>query len=469
MSKPSHSSNSSGQANRPLRMPPQSLDAEKALLGSLMVRAEVLNEVLDIVIEESFYAEKHRLVFRAITELAGRSEPVDLVSVTQRLRDTGTLEHAGGQGYIAELVALVPGATSALFYARNVADKSILRDLIRAGDAVSELGYHEHEQLEQLCDEAEKAVHGVTDRTTHTRTFEKLKDVLPRSWEIINRLHADKDALRGVPTGFRDLDNKLAGLQPADLIILAARPSMGKTSLALDIARQAALNHKIPVGIFSLEMGAESLTDRLVSAESGVDNWRMRTGKLNDDDFTHIQEAMSRLSQAPIFISDESSMTVMGMRSIARRLKSEHNLGLIIIDYLQLITPSKNYDNMVNQITEISRALKGLGRELNVPVLALSQLSRAVEARGGKPRLSDLRDSGAIEQDADVVMFIHREDKYQNEPERPNVAEILIEKHRNGATGSIELFFDGAKTTFLTIDKNDYGDLVAPATSNEAF
>jgi replicative DNA helicase len=457
-----HPSKNSGQGTRTLRMPPQSLDAEKALLGSLMVRPEVVNDVLDLVREESFYAEKHAIIFRSIIELVGRSEPIDLVSVTERLRANGTLEAAGGKTYIADIVSMVPAATSALFYAKNIAEKAVLRNLIRAGDSVSELGFQEHENLEDLCDAAEKVVHSVTDRT-HTRSYEKLKDILPRSWETIERLHGSTEELRGVPTGFRDLDNKLAGLQPADLIILAARPSVGKTSLALDIARQTALHHNTAVGIFSLEMSAQSLTDRMVAAEARVDAWRMRTSKLTDDDFGKIQEAMGRLSAAPIYISDEASMTVVGIRSIARKLKSDHNLGLIIVDYLQLITPSKNYDNMVNQVSEISRALKQLARELSVPVLALSQLSRAVESRGGRPRLSDLRDSGAIEQDADIVAFIHREDKYQQEPERPNIAEIIIEKHRNGPTGVIELYFDGAKTTFLTIDKNDYSDLVAPA------
>jgi replicative DNA helicase len=272
----------------------------------------------------------------------------------------------------------------------------------------------------------------------------------------MEKLRDTQDELRGVPTGFRDLDHKLAGLQKSDLIILAARPSMGKTSLALDIARKSALVHNIKVGIFSLEMSAQSLVDRMLSAESRVSSWKMRTGKgLTEADYELLQEASVRLSKAPIFIDDQAGNSILRMRSTARRLKAEQGLELIIVDYLQLMTTSKNYDSMVNQVTEISRSLKSLARELEVPVLALSQLSRAVEARGGRPRLSDLRDSGAIEQDADVVMFIHRE-KDTEDTGQPNLAEILIEKHRNGPTGVVELYFDGSKTTFMDIEKNAY-------------
>jgi replicative DNA helicase len=290
--------------------------------------------------------------------------------------------------------------------------------------------------------------------------FIHMKDELVQAWERLDNLHNNKGELRGIPTGFPEIDHKLAGLQKADLIILAARPSMGKTSLALDIARQAAVNHNVPVGIFSLEMSAQQLVDRMLAAQSNVDAWKLRTGKLSrEEDFTSLRQSLDVLSQAPIYIDDQPGSSILKMRSVARRLKSEKGLGLIVVDYLQLIIPpqSKGSDNLVQQITEISRALKNLARELDVPVLALSQLSRAVEQRGGKPRLSDLRDSGSIEQDADVVMFIHREDKYKEESERTNIAEILIEKHRNGETGKVELYFNDKKATFQSIDKHGYG------------
>jgi replicative DNA helicase len=335
----------------------------------------------------------------------------------------------------------------------------MMRSLIEAGEHITHTGFAEEGELEEIIDEAEKKLFNVTN-SVGTHKFVEIKDTLGEAWDRIDRLHNTKDELRGVPTGFKALDNKLSGLQPSDLIILAARPSVGKTSFALELARQAAVNHGIPVGIFSLEMGAQQLIDRMLSSQARIDLWRLRTGKIKDaDDFDRIRDALDILSKAPIYIDDEPGKTVLSMRAVARRLKSEKNLGLIIVDYLQLATPSntKASDNMVQQVTEISRSLKGLARELNVPVLALSQLSRAVEARGGKPRLSDLRDSGSIEQDADIVMFIHREDKGKDESERTNIAEILIEKHRNGPTGRVELFFDAEHASFRDLDKSEYG------------
>lgn len=441
--------------HKELRIPPQDIDAERALIGSIMVRSQGLHEVVDVVDGDSMYVQKHRLIFEAMLDLFRKNEPVDLVSVSSRLKAKKQLESVGGAAYLSELAALVPTSTNARYYADQVAKKSTLRRLIGAGDHIVELGFNEANDLEVALDEAEKMIFEVSETTKHSNAFIGLKTILPQTWETIEHLHETRDQLRGVPTGFHDLDGKLAGLQKADLIILAARPSMGKTSLALDIARQAALMHNIPIGIFSIEMSAQQLTDRMVAAEARVDSWKMRTGKsLTENDFERITEAMGRLSQAPIFIDDTPGNSILRMRSTARRLKSQHGLGLIIVDYLQLITTAKNYDSMVNQVTEISRSLKALARELEVPVLALSQLSRAVESRGGRPRLSDLRDSGAIEQDADVVMFIHREYD-ENEGGRTNSAEILIEKHRNGPTGRVELYFDGEKTTFLNMEKNN--------------
>ncbi len=307
-------------------------------------------------------------------------------------------------------------------------------------------------------DQAQKKIYDVTNISS-IHKFVEMKDELAEAWERLDRLHNSGDGLRGVPTGFKELDEKLSGLQKSDLIILAARPSVGKTALALDIARQTAIYHNTPVGIFSLEMSSQQLVDRMLAAQSNVDAWKMRTGKgIREDDFAAIRQSLDTLSKAPIFIDDQPGNNILKMRSVARRLKNEKGLGLIVVDYLQLMMTTKNYDSMVNQVTEISRSLKNLARELEVPVLALSQLSRAVEQRGGKPKLSDLRDSGSIEQDADLVMFIHREDKSKNteESEKTNIAEILIEKHRNGATGKVELFFNEKRVTFQPLEKAQF-------------
>jgi replicative DNA helicase len=450
-----------------IRIPPQDKDAEKALLGSIMVRPVGIHDIMDIIRPESFYVEKHGMIYREMLELTSRSEPIDLVSLTTRLREKKTIDTVGGIDYLNDLVATVPASTNISHYADIVSRKSSLRNLISAGDSISELGYEESQEIDSVLDQAEKMISTVTSNSGKVNKFVSAREILPEVYETIQRLADNKNELRGVPSGFKALDNKLAGFQKSDLVILAARPSMGKTSLALDFARHAALQHNVSVGIFSLEMSRESLMNRLLSAEANVDSWKMRNGNLREDDWLALTDAMSRLQAAPLHIDDQPGNSILKMRSTARRLKMEHGLGLIIVDYLQLITTTKNYDSMVNQVTEISRSLKSLARELNVPVIALSQLSRAVEQRGGRPRLSDLRDSGSIEQDADVVMFIHREDKYEKESERPNVAEILIEKHRNGATGSVELFFDGAKTSFLDIEKNDFSDF-APATINQS-
>ncbi len=449
-----------------LRIPPQSLEAEKALLGSIMIRPEVMHDVTDVVSDRSFYSDRHKLIWSTMMELHSKGTPIDLLSLSSRLKEKETLEQAGGMSYLTEIVHGVPSSTNAKHYAEIVQKKHIMRDLINASEYVGNLGFDEEMDIEETLDKAEKKIFEVTN-FTGTHKFVALKDTLVEAWERIDRLHNTKGELRGVPTGFKAIDDKLAGLQKSDLIILAARPSMGKTSLALDIARMAAINHKVPVGIFSLEMSSQQLVDRMLAAESQVDAWKLRTGhNLSiDHDFKAIRDAMDRLSEAPIYIDDQPANNILKMRAVARRLKSEKGLGLIVVDYLQLMVPtqSRNSDNMVQQVTEISRSLKQLARELEVPVLALSQLSRAVEQRGGEPRLSDLRDSGSIEQDADVVMFIHREDKYNKDASaaRPNIAKIMIEKHRNGATGFAELYFDDKKTSFMSIEKNDFGDFNA--------
>lgn len=436
-----------------IRIPPQNLESERAFLGSLMLRPEAMYDVMDFIRIEVFYADKHRLIFESIFDLFGKHEPVDMLSLSTRLKELGLLDRIGGSAYLAELVNSVPSAANAKHYADLIYRKHMLRNLIRASERIGEMGYNEAEDIDHLLDKAEKEIFSVTSLTSNQK-YLTLKETLDEAWERLDRLHKSTDEIRGVPTGFADLDAKLAGLQKSDLIILAARPSVGKTSLALDIIRQAALHHNTNICVFSLEMSSQQLVDRMLSAESSVEAWKLRTGRISSDaEFGKISEAMARLSKAPIFIDDTPGNTIIKMRSTARRVKSEHGLGLIVVDYLQLMAPDKHSDSIVQQVTEISRSLKGLARELDVPVLALSQLSRAVEQRGGKPRLSDLRDSGSIEQDADVVMFIHRE---QNDDGggKKQTAEILIEKHRNGPTGKVDLHFDDKRTTFLSLDKS---------------
>ncbi|OGG47669.1 replicative DNA helicase [Candidatus Kaiserbacteria bacterium RIFCSPHIGHO2_02_FULL_50_9] len=447
-------------ASPKLRIPPQNVESEKALLGSICLKPEGMHDIIDIVSPDAFYAEKHRIIFNVMLELFGKGDPIDLLSLSSRLKERSQLEHAGGSSYLAELVSAVPSASNLKHYAELVQKKYMMRSLIEAADGISQLGYDESRDLEEVLDEAEKKIYEVTATPT-LHKFVDLRNILGEAWERLDRLHKAKDELRGIRTGFRDLDNMLAGLQKSDLIILAARPSMGKTSLALDIARQSSTLYNTHVGIFSLEMSSQQIVDRMLAAESKVNSWKLRTGKLtSDDEFDRIRDSLDKLSSAPIFIDDQPANTVLKMRSVARRLKSEKGLGLIIVDYLQLMAPTnaRASDSMVQQVTEISRSLKTLARELDVPVLALSQLSRAIEQRRGKPRLSDLRDSGSIEQDADVVMFIHRDDKYNESSTKPGIAEILIEKHRNGPTGKIELYFDEKRTTFLSMEKSDFGD-----------
>ncbi len=446
-------------SNDGLRIPPQSLESEKAVLGSIMLRPEAIFEIFDIVHAESFYAERHRKIFETMMDLQGQGKPIDILSMSNRLQEKGILEQVGGKSYLAELTESVPSSANVKYYAEIVQKKFMMRGLIQVSDDISKLGYDESKDLEELLDIAEKKVFAATQLSSANSVI-SLKDGLSETWERIENLSNSEDSIRGVPTGFASLDKMLSGFQPSDLIILAARPSQGKTSLAIDMARRAAVNHGTSVAVFSLEMSSQQLIDRMLSAQAQVDLWKLRTGKqLSSEDFDNIATALDTLSKAPIYIDDEAGKSVLAMRSVARRLKSEKNLGLIVIDYLQLATPAqnKNSDNMVQQVTELSRAMKAMARELDVPVLCLSQLSRAVESRGGRPRLSDLRDSGSIEQDADVVMFIHNESKYKDISERNNITEILIEKHRNGATGMVELYFDNAKTSFKEIDKSEHG------------
>ncbi len=443
------------------RIPPQSLESEQALLGALLLKPDAIHDVSDLIRADSFYAEKHRLIFTAMRELAERGEPIDLVSLSQRLQDQGLIERAGGRSYLADLVNSAPAAGNFSHYADLVSRKHLMRSLIDAASTITESAYDDSRETMEVLDEAEKAVYAIGNASV-AHKFTAIGDKVHEAWDRLEALSKKEDGIRGVPSGFPSLDNLLSGFHPSDLVILAARPSMGKTSLALDIARNAAVRHNVPVGIFSLEMSSEQLIDRMLAAESFVNSWKLRTGQVREEeDFARIRDALETLSKAPIYIDDKPGNNILAMRAVARRLKRERGIGLIVVDYLQLMAPTntKASDSVVQQVTEISRSLKGLARELEVPVIALSQLSRAVEQRGGRPRLSDLRDSGSIEQDADVVMFIHREDKRNPDSDRPNIAEILIEKHRNGPTGSAELYFDDKRSTFQPIDTHGYGEL----------
>jgi len=440
-----------------LRIPPQNIEAEMSALGALLLDSNAIFKVMDYLRPADFYKGGHKTIYETIIDLAEKREPIDSVSVSNRLNEKNQLELVGGKGYLTDLVNSIATAANVGHYAEIVHKKGILRELLEASQQINELGYKEEESVDYLLDEAERKIFSIS-QTSLRQHFQSVGSALGEAWERIDRLHKNKGELRGVPTGFLDLDNLLAGLQKSDLVVLASRPSLGKTSLALDIARSAAVNHGVPVGIFSLEMSAQQLVDRFISAEADIDLWKLRTGKLSEegDDFIRVREALARLSKAPIFIDDEASNNIMQMRAMARRLQAEKSLGLIIVDYLQLMQPRMHTESMVQQITEISRSLKGLARELNVPVLALSQLSRAIEQRHPPvPRLSDLRDSGSIEQDADVVMFIYREDRYKQNSEKQNQADVLIQKHRNGPLGQATLYFHEKKASFASLAKSE--------------
>lgn len=441
------------------KTPPHSEEAEQSVLGSILLDKDAIIKIADILLPRDFYKKSHRLIYEAMLDLYNNQEPIDLINLTNRLKDKKQLDEVGGASYLSDLVNITATPSHVVSYAKTVHKKRILRDLISASYNIAELGYKEDEDIDMILDEAEKSIFGITQDSI-SKNFTSIKESLNEAFERINKLHEHDHSTRGVPTGFKKLDSLLSGLQRSDLIILAARPSLGKTSLALNIALNAAKNG-IPVGIFSLEMSTEQLVDRFIASEARVDLWKLRTGTLSDEgeynDFQRISDALDTLSKLPIFIDDASTPNVMQMRTMARRLQAEHGLGLLVIDYLQLIQPRNPSDSPVQAISEISRSLKGLARELNVPILALSQLSRAVEQRVTRvPKLSDLRDSGSIEQDADVVMFIYREDKDKENSERQNEADIIIAKHRNGPLGVVPLYFDKERATFENLADDQY-------------
>lgn len=439
------------------KMPPQNVEAEQSVLGSLMIDKNAVIKVGDIITSEDFYKDNHGKIYEAMIYLYEHHEPIDLLSLSNRLKETDNLERIGGESYLASLANTVPTAANIVHYAKIVEKKAVLRRLIDNASQIVADAYDETEEVEKTLDDAEQKIFSVSKK--HIRQdFTPIKPILEEAFDRIDDLHKNKGKLRGIPTGFTDLDNILSGLQNSNLIILGARPSVGKSSLAMDIARHAAIHEKVPVGVFSLEMSKGEVIDRIICAEANIDLWKLRTGKLSsigeNDDFSRIGHAMGVLSEAPMFIDDSATLNVMAMRTMARRLQSEHGLGMLIVDYLQLIQGRGNPDNRVLEVSEISRSLKGLARELNVPILALSQLSRGIESRTDqRPKLSDLRESGSIEQDADVVLFIYREDKTKTDSENKNIAEILVAKHRNGPVGSVKLFFKEECTSFKNLDK----------------
>jgi len=427
------------------------------LLGCLMLDKNAIVKVVDFLGPRDFYRGSHQEIYQAASDLFEKGEPIDFLSLSNRLRERGKLEEIGGNGYLTELVNSVPTASHVLSYAKIVQRKRILRDLINASHEIGILGYNETEDTDLLLDQAEKKIFSIAQKSL-SQNFILVKATLEDAFERIDKLSKHQGGLRGLPTGFTALDNILAGLQKSDLIILASRPGLGKSALAANIAANVATSQKVPVGIFSLEMSKDQVVDRLIASLANVDLWRLRTGRLSsegdDNDFVKIQQAMGILSEAPIYIDDAASSNILQMRAMARRLQADKGLGLIIVDYLQLMEPRNPGDQIVKQVTEISRSLKGLARELNIPVLALSQLSRAVEQRSPqRPRLADLRESGSLEQDADVVLFIYREDRYRSETPRKNIADIIIAKHRNGPVGSVELYFDERIVSFRNLEK----------------
>ncbi|MBI4054051.1 MAG: replicative DNA helicase [Candidatus Doudnabacteria bacterium] len=444
--------------NLNVRVPPQNAEAEQSVLGSLMLDRDAIIKIADILSPEDFYEQRHALVYEAMVELFDNHSSIDILTVSNRLEEKKQLEQIGGTTYLTELVNAVPSAAHIVHYAQIVRRKGTLRKLIAVSNEINVLGFQEAEDVELLLDQAEQRLFSVSQKFLK-QNFVSLNEVLHETFERIDELHRERGKLRGLSTGYSDLDNLLGGLQKSDLVILAARPSMGKTSLALDIARHAGVKTKTPVAIFSLEMSKDQLVDRLLAAQAGVSLWKMRTGKLSDDgannDFERIGHAMGILSETPMFIDDSATANVMEIRTKSRRLKAEQDLGLIVVDYLQLMESRGAQDNRVQEVSEISRSLKALARELNVPVLALSQLSRKVEERRPQiPQLADLRESGSIEQDADVVMFIYREEMYRGrDTTRPNIAQVLIKKHRNGPTGEVELFFDHDTVTFKNLER----------------
>ena len=437
------------------KVPPQDLTAEKSLLGAIMLAEDVMADVMTIVRPRDFYDKRHEIIFEAMVNLYDKHKPIDLLTLTSELKSVKKLKDVGGAAYLTELSTFVPVATHAKAYAEIVEKMSVRRRLVKAGSTIAEKGYEDDVDTDALVGEAEKELFEVSDKIIKS-DYVAMDELLADALERIAELHKNRGALRGLKTGFRDLDKKTAGLQKGDLIIIGARPAMGKTTFAQNLAYNIASINNKGVLFFSMEMAKNEIVDRMISAVSGVDNWGMRTGNLSDEEFQRIGDAMDEMDEIPIYIDDTSSMTIIELRNKARRAMHDHDIGVVIIDYLQLIQGGERYKGQrVQEVTEISRGLKILARELNIPVIALAQLSRNVTGRDDpRPVLSDLRESGSIEQDADLVMFLHRVDYYKKpEEEDTNTTELMIRKHRHGAIGTIELYFDGARSRFMSLDK----------------
>jgi replicative DNA helicase len=437
-------------------LPPQNIAAEMSLLGCLMIDKSAIVKVVDFLEPLDFYRKAHQDIYKACQELFDKGEAIDILTVSNRLKEKKQFDEIG-TGYLTDLINSIPTAANVVSYATVIRQKRMLRDLYSAAADIASIANSDIEDPEVLLDQSEQRIFDIAQKGL-SKNFLPVKVSLEEAFERIEKLSRQKEGLRGLATGFTELDNKLSGLQKSDLIILASRPSLGKSALALNIADNVAVNYKKHVAIFSLEMSRDQLVDRLITDQSGVDMWKMRTGKtLTDEDFAQIRNALDILSKAPLYINDSASLNVLQIRAMARRMQAKEGLDLIVVDYLQLMEPRNAQVSIVQQMTEISRSLKSLARELNVPVLALSQLSRSIEHRTPPtPRLSDLRETGAIEQDADVVLFIHREDRYQEDSPKKNIAEIIIAKHRNGPVGQVELYFDESRVSFRNLEKEEY-------------
>jgi replicative DNA helicase len=440
---------------------PQNVEAEASLLGAILIDADAIVKIADGIRPDDFYDARHKHIYDAVVTLYEKRQAIDVLTLSNQLKDMGFLDMVGGPAYLTELTNFVPTAAHAEQYAEIVAQKAIRRRLIKAGQDITGFSYDESKALRDLIEDAETRLFQVSQQHVK-QSVVSIETILAESFDRLDDLHKDKAKIRGVPTGYRDLDNILAGLQRSDLFILAARPSMGKTAFVLNLAKNVAVDSGEPVLIFSLEMSKEQLVDRLLSMESGVDAWALRTGNLTDNDFEKIGNAMGTLSESKIYIDDTPGITVSDMRTKARREAHQHKLGLIIVDYLQLMSGGGRFggdSNRVQEISEISRGLKAVARELNVPLIALSQLSRSVESRNPQiPQLSDLRESGSIEQDADVVAFLYREEYYNPETDRKNIMDVLIKKHRNGPIDNVELYFDREKQRISSLDKRHDSD-----------
>jgi replicative DNA helicase len=437
------------------KVPPHNLDAEMSLLGAILIDEDILADSSEKLHPNDFYDKRHMMIYRAMMKLFERHQPIDLLTLGDELQRASELDIIGGTVYLTELTNYVPTSAHASAYADMILQKAVRRRLIKASAEIAELGFDDEAETQELLERAETELFSVSDQSLK-QDLTSLEQILSESFDRIEELHKNGGALRGVPTGWRDLDNMTAGLQKSDLIILAARPAMGKTTLVTNLAYNVATKANMPVLFFSLEMSKEQLVDRMLADAAGVDAWNIRTGKLSDDDFEKLSNAMGEMAEAPIFIDDTPGLTVLEMRTKARREAHNNPLGLIIVDYLQLMSGSgrSNDGNRVQEVSEISRGLKLIARELNVPLIALSQLSRSVESRSPQiPQLSDLRESGSIEQDADIVTFIYREAYYNPETERQNITDLIIAKHRNGPTGRVELYFHPERLRFMSLDK----------------